>query len=416
MTLSNLEVGKRYRVKEDCRGGNKFQYTTHWRKGGDPKQPHVKDGIIEVVENDGGDYKVYVIDPATGNRMKDSTTYISKVEVKYFELAGSAPAASPLGVPAPVVGTAQAGSLQIPLMEASDASQGLATMFASLLMGAIKSQDVEAMIIQAVKDVATQKIPRPMEVSFNGNRKVIDNVHNKFETVIKLLHATKNIMLVGEAGCGKTHLAAQVAEALSLEFSSISCSADMSSSVLTGWLLPSDGGKFEYAESDFVRLYEKGGVFLLDEMDSADPSILLIINQALANGQITIPQRKGNTTVKRHPDFICVSACNTFGRGSNLMYSGRERLDESTLDRFRAGMVEMHYDDSLEEKLCDAEVLAWGRGVRTRIESSKLKRVMSTRFLRDASALKEHAGYSLQDIKDLFFTGWKDDEKCKVNQ
>lgn len=414
MTLSNLEIGKRYRVKEDCRGGNQFQYTTHWRKGGDPKQPHVKDGIIEVVENDGGDYKVYVIDPATGSRMKDSTTYISKVEVKYFELAGAAPApapAAPFGVSA-----AQAGSLQIPLMEASDASHALATVFSSLLMAAIKSDDVEAMVIQAVKDVATQKIPRPMEVIFNGNHKVIDNVHNKFNTVMKLLHGTKNIMLVGEAGCGKTHLAAQVAEALTLEFSSISCSADMSSSVLTGWLLPSDGGKFEYAESDFVRLYENGGVFLLDEMDSADPSILLIINQALANGQITIPQRKGNTTVKRHKDFICMSACNTFGRGSNLMYSGRERLDESTLDRFRAGMVEMHYDDALEEKLCDPEVLAWGRGVRSRIEASKLKRVLSTRFLRDATAMKEHAGYTMQDIKDLFFIGWKDDEKTKVNQ
>jgi MoxR-like ATPase len=415
MTLSNLEVGSRYQVKEDCRGGNKFQYTTHWRKNGDPKQPHLKDAIAEVIEKDEhGDYKVYVYDTTTGQKTKDSLTFISKVEVKYFELAASTPVPAAKGVPVPKASVG--GGLQIPLMDATDASTGLATMIASLLMGAIKSPDVEQMVTDAIKEVATQKIPRPVEIVFDGKRQVVEDTHQKFDTVMKLLQATRNIMLVGEAGCGKTHLAAQVAHSLSLEFSSVSCSSDMSSSVLTGWLLPANGGAFEYAESDFVRLYENGGVFLLDEMDSADPAILLIINQALANGQLTIPQRKGNTTVKRHPNFVCMGACNTFGRGSNLMYSGRERLDESTLDRFRSGMVEMHYDDKLEERLVDAEVLAWGRGVRKRIEDAKLKRVMSTRFLRDATALKELSGYSMQEIKDLFFVGWHDDEKSKVNR
>lgn len=416
MALSKLNVGSRYQVRQDSRGNGKFQYTSHWRKGGDPKQAYVEDAIFEVVEVDSaGDYKGYVIDPKTGERMRDALSYVAKVEVKYFEEAATKPQpkpATPAGVPSAV--DQAAGALQLPLMDATAASQGLATMFASLLMGAIKSPDVEKMVMDAVKEVATQKIPRPMEVKFQESSVVIDNVHNKFTTVMERLKATKNIMLVGPAGCGKSHLAEQVAEALGLDYSSVSCSSDMSSSVLTGWLLPSDGGKFEYAPSDFINLYENGGVFLLDEMDAADPSILLIINQALANGRITIPQRKGNTVVKRHPNFIAVAATNTFGRGGNLMYS-RERLDESTIDRFRSGMIELDYDPELEAKLVDPEVLEWGLAVRERIINARLKRVISTRFLRDASALKEHAGYSLEQIKEIFFADFKADERRKID-
>ena len=415
MALTELKKGSRYQVRQDSRGNGKFQYTSHWRKDGDPSKEYVKDGIFEVVEVDSaGDYKGYVIDTSTGKRMRDTPSYVAKVEAKFFEEASSTPSAPelPTGVPQPVAQAANA--LQLPLMDATAASQGLATMFASLLMGAIKSPDVEKMVMDAVKEVATQKIPRPMEVKFQESSVVIDNVHNKFTTVLERLKTTKNIMLVGPAGCGKSHLAEQVAESLGLDYSSVSCSSDMSSSVLTGWLLPSDGGKFEYAPSDFINLYENGGVFLLDEMDAADPSILLIINQALANGRITIPQRKGNTVVKRHPNFIAVAATNTFGRGGNLMYS-RERLDESTIDRSRSGMIELDYDPELEAKLVDPEVLEWGLAVRERIINARLKRVISTRFLRDASALKEHAGYSLKQIKEIFFGDFKQDERVKID-
>lgn len=417
--LTKLVVGGKYRVKADSRGNSGFQYTSVWKKDGNPRSEYLKDGIFEVAEIDEeGDYVGFILKPSDMKRNSEKRTIIAKVEVRFFEEVSGAkpmPSAKPSAqaqphgeVPNPYAG--------LPIIPADEASQGLASMFASLLLGSFNTPQVQEMVEKAIREVATQRIPRPLAVEFRGQSTVVDNVHEKFETVLKLLKASKEIMLVGEAGCGKTHMASQVAEALGLQFGAVSCSSDMASSVLLGYLIPAKGGEFEYVESDFIRCYENGGVFLLDEMDACDPAILLVINQALANGQITIPQRKGNTVAKRHKDFICMSACNTFGRGSNLMYSGRERLDESTLDRFRAGMVEMHYDPNLEEKLIDPEVLAWGRGVRERIEGARLKRVMSTRFLVKASALKEASGYTMQDIRDLYFVGWKQDEKIKVDQ
>ena len=295
------------------------------------------------------------------------------------------------------------------------ASSGIGQAFEDTLKSIIEGDSTQALIKRVVIEAIAGKTPVPIEVKFDEKAAIIKTAHKSLRKTLDRLQATKNILLVGEAGCGKTHLAAQVAEALSLPFSSVSCSSDMSSSVLLGWLLPVDGGAFEYAPSDFITLYENGGVFLLDEMDAADPSILLIINQALANGKINVPQRKGNTEVKRHDNFLCFAACNTFGRGSNMMYSGRERLDESTLDRFRLGTIKMTYDKDLEQTLGDEDVVRWAWEIRERINKAELKRVLSTRFIIDASTLKRASGATINEIAEIFFTGWKDDELSSID-
>ena len=75
MALTELKKGSRYQVRQDSRGNGKFQYTSHWRKDGDPSKEYVKDGIFEVVEVDSaGDYKGYEIDPSTGKRMRDAVS------------------------------------------------------------------------------------------------------------------------------------------------------------------------------------------------------------------------------------------------------------------------------------------------------------------------------------------------------
>ena len=183
-------------------------------------------------------------------------------------------------------------------------------------------------------------------------------VHPKFEEILQLAQARKHIFLPGPAGCGKSHLAGQVAEALGLKFGFISCSAGMSESQLLGRMVPAgEGGKFVFLGTQFLDCYENGGVFLFDEIDAADANVLLVINSALANGHLSVPNRHENPVAKRHPDFVCIAAANTFGRGADRQYVGRSELDESTLDRFRIGTVPMDYDERLERQLCPDEKL-----------------------------------------------------------
>lgn len=244
-----------------------------------------------------------------------------------------------------------------------------------------------------------------------STKKVEGVMPKEFDHILRLASLRLNIFLTGPTGCGKTFVAKKVAEALDLEFSSVSVTIGMSKSDLLGYLLPIEaGGNFSYVPAPFVTAFESGGVFLLDEIDNGDPNTLGIVNQALANGEFYLPQRIGSNRVERHEDFICIAAANTFGTGADAMYVGRSQLDAATLDRFASGMVQMDYSDEVEEAIVDGEVLKWGRELRSKIERLKLQRVVSTRLLIELSKLKEVYGYKESDFVNIFSVKLPDEE------
>ena len=236
-----------------------------------------------------------------------------------------------------------------------------------------------------------------------------------FGRLLDLGKLRQNILMAGPSGSGKTFLASKLAEKLELPFGSQSCSAGMSESQLAGWLLPvGDTGRFQYVASEFVTRYENGGVFLFDEIDAADENTLIFINQALANGSFYLPQRFENPQVKRHKDFVAVAAANTFGLGESVMYSGRNQLDGATLDRFRAGVVEVDYSERVEARLVDRDVLDWGRNIRRVISENSLERILSTRVLIDFTKQKRELGYNRRDWEASYFADWSRDERGLV--
>lgn len=327
-----------------------------------------------------------------------------------IEVTGAVPVTEVTSTPvpkAPQIPTASAVS-------SGDPMQALSAL-RDLLGVKVDPESVRQLVLDEVKNALERSPVVRFEVKRQDGSeyKPAGHVRTEFAEILTAASVGLNILLVGPAGCGKTHLAHQVAEALGRPFASLSCTAGMSESSLTGWMLPSDGGSFEYTPSDFVTMYENGGVFLFDEVDAADPNTLLLINQALANGSFYLPQRKGATKVTRHADFVCLAAANTFGTGANMTYAGRERLDEATLDRFRAGTVLLDYDKAFERKVVDPDLLAWGWATRKRITETRLNRVLSTRFLLDATKLLK-AGRTVEQIKATYFVGWKTDEKSKV--
>ena len=211
-------------------------------------------------------------------------------------------------------------------------------------------------------------------------------------------------------------MAKQVAEALGLRFGFISCSAGMSDSQLLGRMVPTGKqGQFEFQTTQFLRCYEEGGVFLFDEIDAADANVLLVVNSALANGHLSVPCRTDKPVAEKHPDFVCIAAANTWGRGADRMYCGRTELDESTLDRFRMGCVPMDYDPQLEAQLCpDDDLRTRLQTYRQRVQGNRLERIVSTRFIAQAYAKKHQHGWSDARIDRKLFQGWRDDEIRKV--
>lgn len=169
--------------------------------------------------------------------------------------------------------------------------------------------------------------------------------HSKYSYVRTIVESNMPVLLVGEAGSGKSTLCMQIAEDLSLPFHSISCTKQMSVSALLGFI--SINGA--YISTQLRYAYENGGVFLLDEIDAADPNVLLTLN-TIENGFISFPDK----IVHAHPDFRLCATANPFD--SHSTYTGRSKLDFSTIDRYF--VITLERDDALEISLTSPELFS----------------------------------------------------------
>ena len=282
----------------------------------------------------------------------------------------------------------------------------------------VKTEEAQKDLIRHAKEAITKAADnyRPLIVKTGNKTKKLQGVFpEEFERMVQLASQRVNIMLVGPAGCGKTYIAGKIGEALGLESYDQSCSEGISESTFTGWLLPiGESGKFAYVASPFITCYEKGGVFLLDEMDSADANLLTFLNKALANDYFFLPQRFKDPKVIKHPNFVAIAAANTYGTGADAQYVGRNALDAATLDRFRCGMITMDYSAPVEEALVDGDVLTWGRNIRSKIKAHKLFRIMSTRVMLDLSKMKAAYEWGEEDWNESYFADWSADERRLV--
>lgn len=313
--------------------------------------------------------------------------------------------------PAPAEERAPAGSLESALAAFVDSR-------------AARSVD-EAKVRAIVADALSTLTPRDVRVLVNGEamREIRGPVHPAFDQAVRRLGVGLPVMLVGPAGTGKTHLARQLAEALGLEWRGcVPFTSGTSEGALLGRLLPTgEGGSMLYHGTAFTSAFEQGGLVCLDEIDSADPNTLGALNSALANGETSLPARVDNPRAARHEGFRCVATANTWGLGGSREYVGRNQLDAATLDRFRMGRVLVDYDSAFERALIGAdsdkamsELHGRWSALRAKAFELKLRVIVSTRSLLDASRLILGAGLTVQDCERILALDWNDDVRTKL--
>lgn len=247
--------------------------------------------------------------------------------------------------------------------------------------------------------------------------------HASLQDTLHMLKTIGSAFLVGPTGTGKSTLAKSACKSLfdikddvdpvvSGKYAQISFSPDTTSGEMIG--RTDVNGKFH--ESEIVRVYRDGGLILFDEIDDADPSMLIKVNTALANGYLATPEGM----VTRNKDTYIVCAANTFGTGPDAMYVGRTRLDAATLDRFCLSTIYVDYDTHLEDEIASAlddEKHYWLTGyvqrVRDAIKSGHLRRACSTRFVINAVAHMK-AGKTPRWVVDNFLQGWTQSERSKI--
>lgn len=302
--------------------------------------------------------------------------------------------------------------------------QDLLLRFVGALEDHLKSRS--AVSENRVRDIVAQeieqaRIPQPIVIRQPNGRinKIEERVHAQFGELLETVEfGFQNILMVGPAGTGKTTLAHHLSKALGTEFGFLSLSAGITESHLFGRMIPQADGTWQYVPSKFIEIYENGGVFLFDELDSADANVMVSINAALANGSLADPNERMH---RRHPNCIIIAAANTYGRGGDHMYVGRNQLDAATLDRFVLATLYVDYDRTLERDLAcstlpasQAEVLlSWMDHVRERIGACKLRRLASTRLLIGATLMMAN-GKTLEEVKNQFYKGWSAEERTQA--
>ena len=223
----------------------------------------------------------------------------------------------------------------------------------------------------------------------SGEKKVLEGVvvHEKFDTVLKLVQADLPVFMSGPAGSGKNVICKQVAEALDLDFHFTN--AVTQEYRLTGFI----DAMGKYHETEFYRAFKFGGVFFLDEMDASIPEVLVILNAAIANRYFEFPCGK----IDAHPDFRIVAAGNTFGTGADNTYTGRYCLDGASLDRF--SVVEIDYSKTIEKYITNfnTDLIDFCEAFRKVTRTAKIDCIFSYRALSAITKLEGKLG-----LKDIF--------------
>lgn len=242
------------------------------------------------------------------------------------------------------------------------------------------------------------KLPKPRKSA------TVKDAHKLLPIITMAVAAKTNPFIVGPAGSGKTTLCMQVADALGMKFY-------MSNSVAGKHeLLGFRDAHGKPVHTDFYKAYKTGGLFLFDEADNSNPNAMVALNSAIANGVCEF----AGELVRAHKDFQVIASANTFGRGADQMYVGRNKLDAATLDRYQTYI--MDYDE--EAELAWAGNDEWTRHVqkvRSVIFAEKIAHVVSPRAS-IAGALLLAVGMERELVEEsCIWKGLDNNHRARIN-
>lgn len=289
-----------------------------------------------------------------------------------------------------------------------DQAKQLVTMLQNIAGGSVDEATVRTIVAEEVAKAEPTKVEHHIQ-PLNAKSEAGDPP--VLATLLQLYAAgERNFLLVGPSGTGKTYTANLLAERLDVAFGSISYTAGASESWLLGRYLPTGAnGAFELQRAAFTGCYSQPSVFLHDEIDAADPNLMVVINSALANGGFTNPMT-GDYNY-RHPDTVQIAAANTYGTGADALYTAREALDGATLDRFYTLPVD--YDVAFEKTQGPSWIVDKVHTIRKRAQEAGIKRTVSVRMIQRL-AKAAASGIDHDTAMDHALAGWTDDERAQV--
>ena len=155
----------------------------------------------------------------------------------------------------------------------------------------------------------------------------------KWKYLIRSAVRGKNIMMTGQAGCGKTLAAKSLVNALDRPdfYFNLGATQDPRSTLIGNVHFDKQKGTF-FSESLFVKaIQSENAVILLDELTRAHPDAWNILMPVLDYGQryLRLDEADGQTTIKVADGVTFIATANIGNE-----YTATRQLDKALLDRF----------------------------------------------------------------------------------
>ena len=285
-------------------------------------------------------------------------------------------------------------------------SQDLAAVIASAIGNYLP---VPAMDEKGIREIVRGEIAthtRNITVTVPGAAPVnLGKQHQSFGRLLHLAAQRAKVMLVGPTGSGKTAAAEAVAKALNLSFLPFPVGPMTGQHEFLGY----KDAQGKYQSTEFRKRFEDGGIVLIDEIDGGNAGVLLILNAALANGVMAFP----DGVVRRHPDCIILAAANTYGRGADRQYVGRNQLDAAFLDRFF--VLSWDYDETLETEISgNPQWSAKIQEIRKIVNILKLRVIVSPRASIEGAKLLSSGMNEEEILEGLVWKGLDESTRSKI--
>jgi MoxR-like ATPase len=225
----------------------------------------------------------------------------------------------------------------------------------------------------------------------------------KWKYLIRSAVRGKNIMMTGQAGCGKTMAAKSLVNALDRPdfYFNLGATQDPRSTLIGNVHFNKESGTF-FSESLFVKAIQtENAVILLDELTRAHPDAWNILMTVLDNGQryLRLDEADGQSTIKVANGVTFIATANIGNE-----YTATRQLDKALMDRFT--IIEM-------DILTDEEEFGLLKYMFPTVDESELKNIADITHLTRVEAGTDNpritSGVSTRtsvEIAGLLFDGF----------
>lgn len=197
-------------------------------------------------------------------------------------------------------------------------------------------------------------------------------------TDVKILEKCYNdksfVLIMGETGCGKTHLIRHFAFVNKLPYVRINLNGGTTADELIGHWVPKPAGGFRWQDGVLTAFARNGGIVALDEVNACPAEILFALHSLTDDERTLTLTSKDGEVIRANPNFFLVATMNPD-------YEGTRPLNAAFKDRFKVKLY-FDYDAKIENELVkNPELLKLANKLRIMKTKGELNTPISTRLL-----------------------------------